>query len=407
MLVILHYHEIALKGRNRPFFVDKLAQNARRATADLAGARVTSLSGRLLVELDDTNSWTVVRERLGSVLGVANFSPAHAAPRDVDGLCEAVTAVVRGRDLGTFRVLTKRNDKTFPLVSSEVDRRVGAAVQAVTGAPVNLGRPDTTIHVEVLRDRIFFALDRERGPGGFPVGSSGRVIALLSGGIDSPVAAYRMMKRGCRCILIHFHAFPLLDRSTIVKAQALSRSLARFQHESRLLLVPFGAVQQAIVAACPTPLRVVLYRRFMLRIAEAAAQRQRAKGIVTGESLGQVASQTLDNMSVIGSVATRFPLLRPLVGMDKEEIIGEAQRIGTFGISTQPDMDCCQLFVPRHPATAARREEVLRAEERLDVAGLVSAALDGIEVERYGATWRETPPEPLKEDEDARALGPR
>jgi thiamine biosynthesis protein ThiI len=208
------------------------------------------------------------------------------------------------------------------------------------------------------------------------------VVALLSGGIDSPVAAYRLMKRGCTVTLAHFHAFPLQDRTTIDKTRELARILTRFQFRTRLLLVPFAPVQQAIVAACPAPLRVVLYRRFMVRIAEALARRVRTKALVTGESLGQVASQTLDNMAVIDEAA-QGPILRPLVGMDKEEITAEARRIGTFDVSTLPDQDCCQLYVPKSPALAATLEQVREAESSLDEAALVQAALLGAEEERF------------------------
>jgi thiamine biosynthesis protein ThiI len=236
--------------------------------------------------------------------------------------------------------------------------------------------------VEVLRDRICFSFEKEPGPGGFPVGSSGRVLALLSGGIDSPVAAWRLMKRGCTVVFAHFHAFPLQDHTTIDKTRELARQLTRWQFRSRLLLVPFGTVQQTIVASAPAPLRVVLYRRFMVRIAEGLAARKKAKALVTGESVGQVASQTLDNMSVIDEAA-RGPVLRPLVGMDKEEITVQARRIGTFDISTLPDQDCCQLFVPRHPATAAKLEEVRAAEAALDVDGLVRTAIGETEEETF------------------------
>jgi thiamine biosynthesis protein ThiI len=204
----------------------------------------------------------------------------------------------------------------------------------------------------------------------------------VSGGIDSPVAAWRLMKRGCTVQMANFHAFPLQDRTMIDKARDLARVLARYQFRTRLFSVPFGPVQQTIVASCPAPLRVVLYRRFMLRIAEALALRHGAKALVTGESLGQVASQTLDNIIVIAEAA-RLPILRPLIGMDKEEITVEARRIGTFTVSTLPDQDCCQLFVPKSPATAATLEEVKRAEEALDVPALVSAAVSAAEDERH------------------------
>jgi tRNA uracil 4-sulfurtransferase len=380
--VLTRYHEIALKGGNRGFFVDRLKINLRRACADLGVGKVRSLPGRLQVELPDGVSWDTARERIGSVFGVANFSRVVDAPRDLDALAAAVVAAVRDQRFQSFRVRTKRSDKSFPHVSGAVDRTLGAAIHTATGVRVDLSQAELTVFVEVLRDRICFSFEKVPGPGGFPVGSAGRVMALLSGGIDSPVAAWRLMKRGCTVVLAHFHAFPLQDHSTIDKARLLAQALARWQFRSRLLLVPFGPVQQTIVAQAPAPLRVVLYRRFMVRIAEALAARKKAKALVTGESLGQVASQTLDNMSVIDAAA-RGPVLRPLVGMDKEEITTEARRIGTFEISTLPDQDCCQLFVPRSPATSAKAHEVAAAEAALDVEGLVASAVAGAEEETY------------------------
>jgi tRNA uracil 4-sulfurtransferase len=379
--VILRYHEIALKGRNRPFFVEKLAENLRRAVKDLPEAKVRSLDNRILLELPDSQDWEVVRERVASVCGVANFSRTFAVPRDLEAVKAQAIESMRGRT-GTFRVSAKRSDKTYPVRSLEIEREIGGAVHQATGLGVDLSNPEHVVFLEVLRDRILCSTDKLAGPGGFPVGSSGRVLALLSGGIDSPVAAWRMMKRGCRVVLAHFHAFPLLDHTTIDKARSLARVLARYQYRSELLLVPFGPVQQTIVAACPAPLRVVLYRRFMVRIAEALAPRHRARAIVTGDSLAQVASQTLDNMAVIDEVA-RGLVLRPLVGMDKEEITREARRIGSFDVSTLPDQDCCQLFVPRSPATAAKSHETQAAEQTLDVEALVRQAVEGTELERY------------------------
>jgi tRNA uracil 4-sulfurtransferase len=382
MKILVHYHEIALKGRNRPFFLGKLADNLRRATADLEGARVRILPGRISLEVPDAASWDLVRERVARVFGVANFARAYDVAPDLEALKAAALGSLRGREFGSFRVTTKRSYKGFPKTSGEIDRELGAAVHQATGVRVNLGQPELTLFVEVLQDRIFYAWEKHKGPGGFPVGTSGRAVALLSGGIDSPVAAHRIMKRGCTVTLAHFHAFPLQDRTTIDKTRELARILTRFQLRTRLLLVPFAAVQQTIVARCPAPLRVVLYRRFMVRIAEALAGRARAKALVTGESLGQVASQTLDNMAVIDEAA-RGPILRPLVGMDKEEITAEARRIGTFDVSTLPDQDCCQLYVPKSPAVAATLAQVREAEAGLDVPGLVASAAGQAELERF------------------------
>jgi len=382
MKVAVRYHEIALKGKNRPFFVERLCENLRRATSDLGVQRVGPLHGRILVELGDGVAWGEVRQRVSTVLGVANFSPVHECPPDLSALQRGAEQALAGSTFGSFRVTTKRSYKGFPRTSMEIDRELGGALKAATGMKVDLESPEVTVFVEVLKDRILYSLERHPGPGGFPAGSSGRVAALLSGGIDSPVAAYRMMKRGCRVVFVHFHAFPLQDRTTIDKARELARILTRYQFRSRLLLVPFGPTQQAIVASCPAPLRVVLYRRYMVRIGEALAARHGAKALVTGESLGQVASQTLDNMAVIDQAA-RGPILRPLVGMDKEEIAGEARRLGTFGVSTLPDQDCCQLFVPRSPATAATLEAVTAAEAALPGTDLIVTAVRSAEEERF------------------------
>jgi thiamine biosynthesis protein ThiI len=394
MNVVLRYHEIALKGRNRPFFVERLAANARRLTADLGG-RVQVLAGRLLLDLPDQVPWPEAERRLGDLFGVANFSRTLEAPLDLEALKREAVAALAGRTFRSFRVTTKRSFKGFPRTSPEIDRELGAAIYLGTGVRVDLEHPELTVYVEVLADRILYSFERQPGAGGFPVGSSGRVAALLSGGIDSPVAAWRMMKRGCTVLPVHFHAFPLQDRTTIDKVTELARILTRYQLRTRLLLVPFGEVQQTIVASCPAPLRVVLYRRFMVRIAEVLAARHRARALVTGESLGQVASQTLDNMGVIDEVA-RGLVLRPLVGMDKEEITQQARRIGTFEVSTLPDQDCCQLFVPKSPATAATLEEVLRAEAVLDVDSLVQGAARQAVEERF-----EFPPVPRPVPEDA------
>jgi thiamine biosynthesis protein ThiI len=381
MHVILRYHEIALKGRNRPFFVERLAVNARRLFADLGG-RVHVLAGRLRLELPDEVRWDEAERRLRGLFGVANFSRAREAAPAMDALAREVVAAVAARGAASFRVTARRSFKGFALTSPEIERELGAAIHTATGIPVRLEEPELTVFVEVLADRILYSFERQAGAGGFPVGSSGRVMALLSGGIDSPVAAWRMMRRGCTVRAVHFHAFPLQDHTTIDKVTELARILTRYQLRTRLLLVPFGEVQQTIVASCPAPLRVVLYRRFMVRIAEALAARHRARALVTGESLGQVASQTLDNMSVIDEAAKGL-VLRPLAGMDKEEITQQARRIGTFEVSTLPDQDCCQLFVPRHPATAATLDEVRQAEGALDVDGLVQAALRQVVEERF------------------------
>ncbi len=233
-----------------------------------------------------------------------------------------------------------------------------------------------------MPSETFVYVDPLAGPGGLPVGASGTIVALLSGGIDSPVAAWRMMKRGCRVVFVHFHSVPYLPATSQAKARALVERLTEWQYESRLLQVPFGEIQREVVLTVPPPARVIVYRRLMVRIAEALAREGAALALATGESLGQVASQTLQNIARIDEAAG-MPILRPLIGMDKLEITGEAQRLGTFEISIEPDADCCTLFVPAHPATRMSEDEVCAVEARLDVPRLVAQGRAGAVAETF------------------------
>jgi thiamine biosynthesis protein ThiI len=316
------------------------------------------------------------------VFGIANFSLVEKTATDIEALQARILEALNGTHFASFRIDTQRSDKTFPLNSPEINRRLGAAVKESSAARVDLTHPELTVFVEILPRDAFFGFNKVPGAGGLPVGASGRVVSLISGGIDSPVAAYRMMQRGCRLIFVHFHSAPYLDKTSQEKVRQLVTALTRHQFQSRLYMVPFGEIQRQIVAAVNRPLRVILYRRMMLRIAEGLARKEKAKALVTGESLGQVASQTLENMAVIQQAAA-LPILRPLVGMDKQEIIDQARRIGSFEISSIPDQDCCQLFVPKHPATKSTLWEVEEDESRLDIAALLRSGIDGAAAEEF------------------------
>ena len=380
--VVIHYQEIALKGKNRPWFVARLVRNLKEATKDLDVERVQALQGRIELVLGPDTAWEVARDRVANVFGIANFAKAGRAPLDIDAIAQEILKDLGPENPPTFRLSARRSDKRFPLSSPEIEREVGGRIKEARGWTVNLGKPDFTIHVETLTNDAFYYFGKERGAGGLPVGASGKVACLLSGGIDSPVAAWRMMRRGCRVMFVHFHSYPILSRASQEKARELARLLSRFQNRSRLHLVAFGEIQQRVVLAVAPPLRVVIYRRLMMRIAERIARQYRAQGLVTGEVVGQVASQTLENMATIGSVVS-LPVLRPLVGMDKEEITAEAERLGTYPISIIPDQDCCTLFTPKHPATKAKRHEVERAEEGLPVDEIVEQAVAAAAVEHF------------------------
>ena len=380
--ILVHYQEIALKGRNRPYFIRKLVHNLRKQTAGLDVKDVRALMGRIEVVLGPKASYDRIKERLQRVFGIANFSKAGRAPRDLDAIAAAILEDLEGHPPVSFRVSAKRGDKSFPLTSPQLERELGGRIVARFGWPVRLDRPEMTVTVEVLANQAFYSFGKERGAGGMPTGVSGRVACLMSGGIDSPVAAYRLMKRGCSVVPVHFHSYPFLSRASQEKAREICEVLTRHQMRTSLKLVPFGELQRQVVLAVPPPLRVVIYRRLMLRIAERVARDCRAKALVTGEVIGQVASQTLENLTVIADAA-RMPILRPLVGMDKEEIVAEAIRIGTYDISIIPDQDCCQLFTPRSPETHARRWQVEAAEAKLPIEEMVKAAVDGTVTEEF------------------------
>jgi thiamine biosynthesis protein ThiI len=380
MHVAVHYSEIGLKGRNRPKFEERLRQNLERALAPLSG-RVSRLYGRLLVELDDAVDWEDAQARLRRVFGVAFFGRATSCEPELDAIGRAVDALVDGASFQTFGVRARRVDKAYPLTSRELNEQLGRRVVERTGKQVDLGSPDLWIEVHVLARRALVLHERIPGPGGMPVGSAGRVVSLISGGIDSPVASWLMLKRGAEPVYVHFHSAPYTSEASQEKVRDLVSLLVRWQGPAVLYRVPCGGVQRQRAAETPADPRIVLYRRFMLRAAEAIAVRERALALVTGESLGQVSSQTLANLDTINRAAT-LPVLRPLVGLDKAEIVALAQQIGSFPISIEPDDDCCSYLMPRSPATWTRPQAIEGIERGLDVKGMVDAALDRATRER-------------------------
>jgi thiamine biosynthesis protein ThiI len=380
--VVVRYHEIALKGGNRQRFVHRLVSNLRDATVGLGVRAAQSLPGRVVLRVDDDAPLDVLGERVAATFGVANYSLGVEVAADFDAMRAAAIACAQANPFTSFAVRTRRADKAFPMTSPELSAALGAEVLEHVGGRVDLDDPSLVINVEVLPKGAYVSGGKRPGPGGLPVTISGRVTCLLSGGIDSPVAAYRMMQRGCRVDFVHFSGAPYTSRASVEKAHDLVAHLTRWQLRSELWVVPFGEIQSEIVARVPRSHRVVLYRRTMLRIAETLGRSSGSRVLVTGESLGQVSSQTLENMQTIAAATTNL-VLRPLVGMDKNEIIAQAERIGTFATSILPDQDCCSLFTPPHPTTKATLAEVDAAERLLDVPGLVARGVAGAERERF------------------------
>ncbi|CAI8003676.1 Probable tRNA sulfurtransferase [Geodia barretti] len=373
--MLIHYHEIGLKGKNRGRFERRLMTNITRALKDVPCGKLERLSGRMMLALTSESPIDVIRERLSTVFGIANFSEAVVAKRNIEAIRETTWALAQKADFESFKIVTKRGDKTFPLNSDQINRDVGKHIQTLSGARVLMDNPDLICFIEIAPQRIFIYAEKIPAPGGLPVGSNERAVSLLSSGIDSPVASYKIMKRGVKLTYVHFHSQPYTNRNSQRNTEDLVRLLTRHQYVSDLYLVPFVEIQRHIMTRAPASYRVILYRRAMLRIAEAIAQKVDAHALVTGENVGQVASQTLSNMRAIEEV-TPLPILRPLSGDNKEEIINEARRIGTYQISIEPYEDCCSVFVPKHPETRANLEKVREIESALDLAPLIIQTLE-------------------------------
>lgn len=384
--VLLKLGEIVLKGKNREVFERRLIGNIRNALKELDlkvdvrqrhGVIAIFLPEGSTVEQADT-----VARRVADVPGLVWIHRAWRVAKDVDAVVKAGIEIVRDREevarKATFAVRSRRRDKRFPLRSNEIDRLVGGEINDLFGLPVSLKNPELTVFIEVDRDEVFVFTDGIPGQGGLPVGTSGRALVLMSGGIDSPVAAYRMMKRGLHVDFLHFSGIPFTTSESIYKAYALVRKLDRFQGRSRLWVVPFGKAQQSIRSSGQDRLAVMAQRRLMLKTAEEVAHRIRAEVLITGDALGQVASQTLQNITAQDN-AVEMPILRPLVGWDKTEIMAEARRIGTLEISELPDEDCCSLLAPKRAETRAKIEDLKQIEKRLDAEELIVQLADSIQ----------------------------
>lgn len=391
--VLLKLGEIVLKGKNRHQFEQRLQNNIRKAVAS-TGVKVDlwQRSGVIVIRAGSGVAEDVEKlaRRLEDVMGIVIVHRCWRVAKDVESMTQAALDMVAQHPLtakgGSFAVRPRRRDKRFPITSAEIGVSVGSAINVKFGLPVNLKHPDITVSIEVDRNEVFVYTEGTLGQGGLPVGSSGRGLVLMSGGIDSPVSAYRMMRRGLKVDYLHFSGMPFTGPESIYKAYALVRELDKFQGDSRLFVVPFGKAQQQIKSAGDDRLAIIAQRRLMLKTAEVVAERRKAGTLVTGDSLGQVASQTLINMTALDD-AVDLPILRPLVGMDKSEIMDQARRIGTLSISELPDEDCCSMLAPRRPETAARIADLRQIEKRLDAEELAEQLADSIQEHKpvYGA----------------------
>jgi thiamine biosynthesis protein ThiI len=381
-LLVVRYSEIFLKGENRPVFEAALQQNIRRALRNLDDLRVERHHARCLVRAVGPDAdLPAALTRVTRVFGVANVSFAISSGRDVDELSRKGTALVlaaKERGAKSFRIRARRSDKRYPVISPKINEIVGQAAKDASGLRVDLDDAEITLLIEIGPDFTFLATHQTAGPGGLPVGMSGMVLLLLSGGIDSPVAGYMCQKRGCRVVALYFHSFPYTGEPAKQKVVELARELGAVQGGIRLVIIPFTEIQEAYRDAASARHLVILYRRAMMRIASCVAETEGILALATGENLGQVASQTLENLCCIEDSADR-PVLRPLIAHDKAEIISTAKRIGTYEISIRPHEDCCSLFVPKHPATKGRIRDLVIEERKIPLDEMIEKAIAGRE----------------------------
>lgn len=393
-VIVVHYHEAWLKGRNRRFFLRKLSTALRQSLQGISIDRIEKPGDRFVVSLGDGASQQEAIARVEQVLGIAFYALARTVERNMEAICRAAWEEIEPLSFANFAVRAKRSDKSFPQTSLEVEAAVGRHLLEKIRAQgrnvrVRLKDPELTCYVEITSGPALVYARKIPGAGGLPANTAGRMMCLLSGGYDSAVAAYHMMKRGAHLSFAHFYGSGAMPgESSLHVASGLARQLVPYQFHAKLYRIPFEPIQREIVRYAPENYRVLLYRRMMLRIAEVLAKRDRALALVTGDSLGQVASQTLRNLVAVDA-ASRMVVFRPLIGTDKIEIMATAQKIGTYDISSEPFHDCCPVFLPRMPALYASAEDLDEAESGLDIPGLITLGLRSATLEQFHCSGRE------------------
>ncbi|MBU0614072.1 tRNA 4-thiouridine(8) synthase ThiI [Patescibacteria group bacterium] len=375
-ICIIHYGEIGLKGRNRIFFEKKLINNIELALKN-QNVNVKRSFGRLIVELHSDANENKVRNILTNIYGIENFHFGYQADAEISKISKiAIDILSKNTDWQTFCIQTKRSTKQFPMTSVEISKEVGGfCLDTFPEKKVKLQNPDKIIFIEIVNDLAYVLDEKIKGSGGMPIGSSAPVLALLSGGIDSPVASRLLMKRGCPVHFIHFHSQPYTNKFSTEKVKELARLTIAGQQKSSITLVPIIELQKSVMSECNEEYRVLLYRRFMLRLAEHFAKKMKIRALATGESIGQVASQTIENIAAVHS-AISIPVLQPLICFDKKEIVEISQKIGTYETSILPHEDCCTVFMPKNPATKASEQDLKKQEERLDLDALLKISID-------------------------------
>lgn len=375
----IRFGELSTKGKNKKRFIQQLSRNIREATQDYPQIKIQPNHDFIFLDLNDADE-AVITSRLKDIFGIQNFSPVYVIPRDYETARAAVVELMQGLETEgkTFKIATRRSDHSYEHDTNWLNAEFGAAVlQNIPNITVQVKKPDITVRVDVKKEHFLISTETYQGAGGLPVGSSGRGVLMLSGGIDSPVAGYLAMKRGVEIEAVHFHSPPYTSPQALKKAKDLTAKITRFGGQIQFIEVPFTEIQEEIKAKIPEGYAMTITRRMMLRITDAVREKRKALAIFNGESLGQVASQTLVSMIAINAVTTT-PIIRPVATMDKNEIIDIAQKIDTFDLSIQPFEDCCTIFAPAAPKTKPQMDRAERYEEQLDIVGLVERAVEGM-----------------------------
>ena len=398
--ILIRYGELSTKGRNKKMFTQKLASNIKKALVDFPQVKVIPDYDFMYLDLHEAPEEAVI-EKVKPIFGIQSISPVYIVEKDIEVAKKVVLDLLSQEDLEgkTFKIMTKRSDHTFEMDTNQINLFLGDAVlEAFPDIKVQLKQPDITVRIDVRREHLMVSLKTIQGAGGLPVGTSGRAMLMLSGGIDSPVAGYLAMKRGMEIQCVHFASPPYTSPQALENTKLLAAKIARFGGSIQFLTVPFSRIQEEIKKSVPEAYLMTIMRRFMLRITDQLRENARALAIANGESVGQVASQTLDSMMAINDV-TNTPIIRPVATMDKLDIIKVAEEIDTFELSIQPFEDCCTVFAPPSPKTKPKLEKARQYEARLDVEGLIKEAVEGTVIEEITANYT-TPVETASQEID-------
>ena len=398
--ILIRYGELSTKGRNKKMFTQKLASNIKKALVDYPQVKVIPDYDFMYLDLHEAPEEAVI-EKVKPIFGIQSISPVYIVEKDMEVAKKVVLDLLSQENLEgkTFKIMTKRSDHTFEMDTNQINLFLGDAVlEAFPEIKVQLKQPDITVRIDVRREHLMVSLRTIQGAGGLPVGTSGRAMLMLSGGIDSPVAGYLAMKRGMEIQCVHFASPPYTSPQALEKTKLLAAKIARFGGSIQFLTVPFSRIQEEIKKSVPEAYLMTIMRRFMLRITDELRKNAKALAIANGESVGQVASQTLDSMVAINDV-TNTPIIRPVATMDKLDIIKVAEEIDTFELSIQPFEDCCTVFAPPSPKTKPKLEKARQYEARLDVEGLIKEAVEGTVIEEITANYT-TPVETTSQEID-------